>query len=106
MVRTAGQGVGLSVERPGPVQLHIFRAKCQEAMIGIGFVLEFKPVLTKNGLVAVDGYIALTQAAELSEGLLPVALKVEHRLVCRQMHLNKECLGKTCLLHPLKGRSV
>jgi 7,8-dihydro-6-hydroxymethylpterin dimethyltransferase len=53
-----------------------------------------------------DGYIALTQAAELSEGLLPVALKAEHRLVCRQMHLNKECLGKACLLHPLKGRRV
>jgi Family of unknown function (DUF5714) len=49
-----------------------------------------------------DGYIALTKAAELSKSFLPIALKAEHRLVCRQMHVNQECLGKTCLLHPVK----
>ncbi|MFO7962968.1 MAG: DUF5714 domain-containing protein [Desulfobacterales bacterium] len=51
-----------------------------------------------------DGYIALIKAAELSESFLPVVLKAEHRLVCRQMHLNRECLGKTCMLHPIKIR--
>ncbi|KJS29765.1 MAG: methyltransferase type 11 [Desulfatitalea sp. BRH_c12] len=51
-----------------------------------------------------DGFIALTKAAELSQTLLPVTLKAEYRLVCRQMHLNKECLGKTCVLHPIKTR--
>jgi len=51
-----------------------------------------------------DGFIALTKAAELSQTLLPVKLKAGHRLVCRQMHLNKECLGKTCVLHPSKTR--
>jgi hypothetical protein len=52
-----------------------------------------------------DGFIALTKAAELSRTLLPVALKAEHRFACRQMHLNKECLGKTCILHPIKARA-
>ena len=47
-----------------------------------------------------DGYIALTKAAQLSKNLLPLALKAEHGLVCRQMHLNKECLGNACILHP------
>lgn len=51
-----------------------------------------------------DGYIALTKAVELSNSHLHVALKAEHRLVCRQMHLNKECLGKACVLHPVKQR--
>jgi hypothetical protein len=51
-----------------------------------------------------DGFIALTKAAELSQTLLPVTLKAEYRLVCRQMRLNKECLGKTCVLHPIKTR--
>lgn len=51
-----------------------------------------------------DGYIALTEAAELSKRLLPVALKAEYKLICRQVHLNKECLGKECLLHPTKVR--
>jgi 7,8-dihydro-6-hydroxymethylpterin dimethyltransferase len=52
-----------------------------------------------------DGFIALTKAAELSRTLLPVALKAEHRFECRQMHLNKECLAKACLLHPVKARA-
>jgi hypothetical protein len=51
-----------------------------------------------------DGYIALIKAAEFSNRYLPVALKAGHRLVCRQTHLNKECLGRTCVLHPLEGR--
>jgi len=51
-----------------------------------------------------DGFIALTKAAELSQTLLPVVLKAEHRFACRQMHLNKECLGKACILHPIKAR--
>ncbi len=49
-----------------------------------------------------DGYIALSKAAELSEKFLPIPLKAEYRLVCKQMHLNKECLGKACLLYPAK----
>jgi 7,8-dihydro-6-hydroxymethylpterin dimethyltransferase len=51
-----------------------------------------------------DGFIALTKAAELSQGLLPVGLKAEHRFDCRQMHLNKECLAKACILYPIKAR--
>ena len=51
-----------------------------------------------------DGYIALAAAADISKNILPVALKAEYKLVCKQMPLNKECLGKDCLLHPLKAR--
>jgi hypothetical protein len=43
-----------------------------------------------------DCWIALVKAAELSETLLPIALKADHRLVCGQQHLNRECLGKSC----------
>jgi MoaA/NifB/PqqE/SkfB family radical SAM enzyme/SAM-dependent methyltransferase len=43
-----------------------------------------------------DCWIALVKAAELSETLLPIALKADHRLICAQQHLNRECLGKAC----------
>jgi hypothetical protein len=51
-----------------------------------------------------DGYIALAAAAEISKSLLPVALKADYKLVCKQMPLNKECLGKECPLHPTQAR--
>ncbi len=51
-----------------------------------------------------DGYISLVKAAELSKTLLPIPLKADQKLVCKQMQLNKECLGKGCLLHPIKAR--
>jgi MoaA/NifB/PqqE/SkfB family radical SAM enzyme/SAM-dependent methyltransferase len=47
-----------------------------------------------------DGWIALKKCAELSKGLLSITLRAEHKLVCRQMNRNTECLGKTCPLHP------
>lgn len=50
-----------------------------------------------------DGWIALTKSAELSKGLLPVSLKADATLTCRQMHRNKECMGKDC---PLFGTSA
>jgi 7,8-dihydro-6-hydroxymethylpterin dimethyltransferase len=51
-----------------------------------------------------DGFIALIKAAELSRALLPIALEAEHRYTCSQMHSNRECLGKTCILHPIEAR--
>lgn len=47
-----------------------------------------------------DGWIALSTCAELSREILPIPLKAEHRLVCGQRHLNRECLGKACRLYP------
>ncbi|NDY42917.1 methyltransferase domain-containing protein [Dissulfurirhabdus thermomarina] len=45
-----------------------------------------------------ESWIALRKAAELSRGLLPVPLRAEHRLACRQRRLNRECLGEDCPL--------
>lgn len=47
-----------------------------------------------------DVWLALKTAAELSRTMLPVALKADAPLVCRQMHLNHECIGAACPLHP------
>lgn len=47
-----------------------------------------------------DGWIALTTAARLSGDILPIPLQANYPLVCRQQHLNRECLGKACPLHP------
>ena len=47
-----------------------------------------------------DGYIALKKTAELSKDILPLDLKADSVLVCRQQSKNKECLGKSCLLFP------
>ncbi len=47
-----------------------------------------------------DCWIALSTAAELSAAILPLALRAEHRIVCSQQDLNRECLGKACRLHP------
>ena len=50
-----------------------------------------------------EGWIALVKSAELSRGLLPVSLKADATLTCRQQHRNKECMGKDC---PLFGISA
>ena len=47
-----------------------------------------------------DCWIALTTSVELSRNILPLALNADTRLACRQQHLNKECIGKACPLHP------
>jgi hypothetical protein len=47
-----------------------------------------------------DGWLALKKAVELSRALLPVPLRADHRLVCSQQALNKECIGKACFLYP------
>ncbi len=45
-----------------------------------------------------DCWLALKKAAELSAELLPVALKAEGVLVCRQQQQNHECQGNKCPL--------
>lgn len=45
-----------------------------------------------------EGWIALKKSAELSQGVLPVSLKADAGLVCRQQHRNRECMGKECPL--------
>jgi hypothetical protein len=45
-----------------------------------------------------DSWLALRQAAVLSRTYLPVALRADFPLRCRQAHLNKECLGRACPL--------
>jgi MoaA/NifB/PqqE/SkfB family radical SAM enzyme/SAM-dependent methyltransferase len=56
-----------------------------------------------------DCWIALTKAAELSRKLLPIPLKADHVLTCRQMRDNAECIGKECPLwapHSSLGESA
>jgi len=45
-----------------------------------------------------DSWIALKKAAELSKRHLPVTLRADHPLICRQKEMNKECFGKACPL--------
>jgi 7,8-dihydro-6-hydroxymethylpterin dimethyltransferase len=45
-----------------------------------------------------DCWLALKKAAELSKDYLTVSLRAESPLLCRQAHLNKECLGMICPL--------
>ncbi|MFZ2087674.1 MAG: DUF5714 domain-containing protein, partial [Desulfobaccales bacterium] len=45
-----------------------------------------------------DSWLALRKAAELSREYLPLALRAEAPLHCRQSHQNRECLGITCPL--------
>jgi 7,8-dihydro-6-hydroxymethylpterin dimethyltransferase len=45
-----------------------------------------------------DCWLALKKAAELSRKYLAVPLRAESPLLCRQAHLNKECLGAACPL--------
>jgi hypothetical protein len=47
-----------------------------------------------------DSWIALVQAARLSEKLLPLRLIADFSLVCRQHKANQECLGTPCPLYP------
>ena len=47
-----------------------------------------------------DCWIAFSKAAEISASVLPVTLQADFRPVCGQHHLNRECLGKACRLHP------
>jgi hypothetical protein len=47
-----------------------------------------------------DCWLALRCAAELSEEYLPIRLKAESRLRCRQQQENSECLGTECPLWP------
>jgi MoaA/NifB/PqqE/SkfB family radical SAM enzyme/SAM-dependent methyltransferase len=50
-----------------------------------------------------DCFIALREAARLSRGLLPIPLRAEAELVCEQIRHNRECLGRTCPLWPVRG---
>ena len=43
-----------------------------------------------------DSWIALKKAAELSVDCLPIPLKAEKRLSCRQQGKNKECIKAAC----------
>jgi hypothetical protein len=43
-----------------------------------------------------DSWIALKKVGELSKQYLPVILKTDYEMNCRQKRLNKECLGKIC----------
>ncbi len=47
-----------------------------------------------------DCYLTLKAGAELSKTFLPIALKADYQLVCRQTHLNRYCSGCKCLIHP------
>ena len=47
-----------------------------------------------------DAWIALTKAAELSKNYLPVELKAEKKLICRQQSKNRECFRDGCPLWP------
>jgi 7,8-dihydro-6-hydroxymethylpterin dimethyltransferase len=50
-------------------------------------------------------WLALRQAAQISGQYLPVALKAEAPLSCRQWQQNQECLGVECPLRQWKGKS-
>jgi hypothetical protein len=43
-------------------------------------------------------YVALKKTAEISSSLLPIPLRAEARMRCRQMSLNTECIGPACPL--------
>ena len=45
-----------------------------------------------------DSWLALKKAAELSKEYLPLALRADFPLPCRQAHRNRECLGTACPL--------
>ena len=47
-----------------------------------------------------DSWIALTEAARLSDHYLPIKLKADKKLVCRQQAKNKECIKDACPLWP------
>jgi MoaA/NifB/PqqE/SkfB family radical SAM enzyme/SAM-dependent methyltransferase len=64
-----------------------------------------------------DVWLALRKTAALSADLLPVRLRADADLVCRQQAKNAECMGKTCpvllqrkerltVLEPIGSRSV
>ncbi len=45
-----------------------------------------------------DSWLALKKAAELSKEYLPITLRADSPLHCRQSHQNRECLGTACPL--------
>ena len=45
-----------------------------------------------------ESYVALKKAAELSRELLPLPLRAEAAMRCRQMSLNADCIGPSCPL--------
>ncbi|MFW6126758.1 MAG: DUF5714 domain-containing protein, partial [Thermodesulfobacteriota bacterium] len=45
-----------------------------------------------------DSWLALKKAAELSKEYLPITLRADFPLHCRQAHQNRECLGTACPL--------
>ena len=49
-----------------------------------------------------DAWIALKKAADLSKEYLPVPLKAETVLTCRQQGKNRECIREVCPLWPGK----
>jgi MoaA/NifB/PqqE/SkfB family radical SAM enzyme/SAM-dependent methyltransferase len=46
-----------------------------------------------------DSWLALKKAASLSKTYLPVTLKSENDLICKQKRQNKECMGQECPLY-------
>jgi hypothetical protein len=48
-----------------------------------------------------DVWIALTKAAELSSELLPIPLRAETPIRCRQFSMNEACLVRQCPLWPM-----
>lgn len=51
-----------------------------------------------------DSWLALKKAAELSKEYLPLTLRADFPLRCRQAHQNRECLGTAC--HLWEGVSI
>ncbi len=49
-------------------------------------------------------YLSLKQASKLSTMLTGLHIPAEHRMVCSQHHIQKECLKQDCPLYPKKDR--
>jgi hypothetical protein len=53
-----------------------------------------------------DAVVALKEVAKLSRDLLPVSLKADSILVCRQYQQNRECIRKQCPLWESRDKTV
>jgi MoaA/NifB/PqqE/SkfB family radical SAM enzyme/ubiquinone/menaquinone biosynthesis C-methylase UbiE len=53
-----------------------------------------------------DAVVALKEAAKLSRDLLPVSLKADDLLPCRQYLLNRECIRKQCPLWESRDKTI
>lgn len=50
-------------------------------------------------------FLALREAARLSEGLLPISLRADEASPCEQYQANTECIGVSCPLFPRKPKT-